>query len=176
MWVSNVSVNSTYPLFGWCLRNRVGSLVVRATFISRHLPSHGDSLMFGPILVRYDFRVIFSEGDIHVSECVPCHMNLFDLSLYLTVQGETIPTSNVCDTSDDFLRFSLSVALSYPSTRLELAEKEVRTEHFGDFAHRQRNEQNPRLRNHTTSKGSMLIPSFLSFVRGLDILAYDSPP
>ena len=32
-----------------------------------------------------DFRVIFSECDIHVSECVPCNNNLFDFAFHFTV-------------------------------------------------------------------------------------------
>ena len=40
-----------------------------------------------------DFAIVFSERDIHVSECVSCNLNLLDFSLDFTAQGETIPTS-----------------------------------------------------------------------------------
>ena len=47
-----------------------------------------------------DFPKIFSECDIHISECVPMNLNAFDFAFYRAVQRKTIPMS----IETDFIR------------------------------------------------------------------------
>ena len=41
----------------------------------------------------FDFTIVFSERDVHVSEGVSCNLNLYDFTLYFSVECEPIPTS-----------------------------------------------------------------------------------
>ena len=45
-----------------------------------------------------DFAKIFSEGDIHITECVSVNLNTLDFTFYRAVQREAIPTPVETDT------------------------------------------------------------------------------